>query len=155
MHSYIIGVRLQCTASPFPASNCFSTHLVNSRYDHSTTSAPITTVDTIQSIFTRLLVAGSQNSPDYSATVILKPSTLLKLHSLLLKQQYHLLCCSDKNCKLGPKVPSSEIIGAVLALKRRNPLFGFDRVAQRVNLTFDAAFKKDVVRRLSNSHWAF
>ncbi len=86
------------------------------------------------------------------AAVIVRPSTLLKFHALLKKRKYCLLYSSNKKGKPGSKGPSKEIIEAVVALKRRNPRFGFSRIAQQINQTFGTAINKDVVRRILNAH---
>jgi putative transposase len=86
------------------------------------------------------------------AAVIVRPSTLLKFHALLRKRKYRRLYSSNNKGKPGPKGPSKEIIEAVIALKRRNPSFGFLRIAQQINNTFGTAINKDVVRRILNDY---
>jgi putative transposase len=88
------------------------------------------------------------------AAVIVRPSTLLKLHSLLRKHKYRQLYSSNKKGKPGPKGPSKEIIEAVIALKRRNPSFGFLRIAQQINKSFGTTINKDVVRRILAAHYS-
>jgi putative transposase len=56
--------------------------------------------------------------------VIIKPSTLLRLHQALVKRKCHLLCGSNRARRPGPKGPSSELIAAVVEMKRRNPRWG-------------------------------
>jgi len=87
------------------------------------------------------------------AAVIVRPSTLLKFHAILKKRKYRLLYSSERRRKPGPKGPTKEIIDAVLALKRRNPCFGFTRIAQQINEAFGTSINKDVVRRILGTHY--
>ena len=65
------------------------------------------------------------------AAVIIRPSTLLKFHSLLKERKYRRLYSSAGNKrKPGPKGPSPELIQAIVELKQRNPRFGCLRIAQ-------------------------
>ena len=86
------------------------------------------------------------------AAVIVRPSTLLKLHAQLKKHKYRLLFSPRKYSKPGPKGPSKQIIDAVVQLKRRNPSFGCPRIAQQINLAFGTTINKDVVRRILSAH---
>jgi putative transposase len=87
------------------------------------------------------------------AAVIVRPSTLLTFHALLKKGKYRLLYSLNMKSKPRPKGPSKEIIEAVISLKRRNPRFGFLRIAQQINQTFGTDINKDVVRRILNAHY--
>ena len=53
-------------------------------------------------------------------SVILKTSTLLRLHRALVKRKYRLLYSSRRCGRPGPKGPSRELIDAVVEMKRRN-----------------------------------
>jgi hypothetical protein len=53
--------------------------------------------------------------------VILKTSTLLRLHRALVKRKYHLLYTPRRRSRPGPKGPSRELIAAVVEMKLRNP----------------------------------
>src|SRR4051794_1012746 len=55
------------------------------------------------------------------SAIVLKPSTLLHLHSVLRKRKYRLLFSSKRSHRPGPKGPKKELIDAVIAMKRRNP----------------------------------
>ena len=85
--------------------------------------------------------------------VIVRPSTLLKLHQLLIQRKYRLLYSSCGNRKPGPKVPSQELIAAIMHMKRRNPTFGCPRIAQQINLAFGITIDKGVVRRILAAHY--
>jgi transposase InsO family protein len=87
------------------------------------------------------------------AAVIIRPSTLLKFHSLLKQRKYRLLYSSGKKGKLGPKGPSQELIHAIVAIKQRNPRFGCPRIAQQINKAFGVDIDKDVVRRILAAHY--
>ena len=87
------------------------------------------------------------------AAVILRPSTLLKFHDLLINRKYRLLYSSCKKGKPGPKGPSPELIQAIIELKQRNPRFGCLRIAQQINKAFAMDINKDLVRRVLAKHY--
>jgi transposase InsO family protein len=80
--------------------------------------------------------------------IVLKPSTLLRLHRALTQRKYRRLFSSKVPTKPGPKGPTEEIIAAVVAMKRRNPTWGCPRIAQQITLAFGISINKDVVRRI-------
>jgi putative transposase len=80
--------------------------------------------------------------------VIIKPSTLLRLHQALVKRKCHLLCGSNRARRPGPKGPSSELIAAVVEMKRRNPRWGCRKIAEQISSAFGLEINKDVVRRI-------
>ena len=49
---------------------------------------------------------------------------------------------------LAPKGPSSELIVAVVEMKRRNPRMGCRKIAEQISSAFGLAINKDVVRRI-------
>ena len=53
----------------------------------------------------------------------------------------------------GPKDPSRELIAAICEMKRRNPSFGYQRIAQQLSLVRDVEIDKDVVRRVLAKHY--
>ena len=87
------------------------------------------------------------------AAVIIRPSTLLKFHDLLIKRKYRLLYSSGRKGKPGPKDPSPELIQAIIELKQRNPRFGCLRIAQQINKAFGVDINKDLVRRVLAKHY--
>jgi hypothetical protein len=95
------------------------------------------------------------------ATIIIKPSTLLRFHTAFTRRKYRLLYSARKLGKPGPKGPSKEVIpdkagqalDAIVAMKRRNPRFGCPRIAQQINLAFGLDLNKDVVRRILANHY--
>jgi putative transposase len=80
--------------------------------------------------------------------IVLKPSTLLRLHRALTNRKYRQLFSSTGHRKPGPKGPSREVIAAVVDMKRRNPTWGCPRLAQQITLAFGIPMNKDVVRRI-------
>ena len=87
------------------------------------------------------------------SAIVLKPSTLLRLHQTLRNRKYHLLFASNRRHRPGPKGPSKELIEAVVQMKRRNSTWGCSRIAQQIALAFDIPIDKDVVRRILTSHY--
>src|SRR5271154_6420941 len=80
--------------------------------------------------------------------VILKPSTLLRFHQVLVKRKYRLLYSPKKRGRRGPKGPAKELIRAVVEMKRRNPRFGCRKIADQISMAFGIELNKDVVRRI-------
>ena len=87
------------------------------------------------------------------AAVVIRPSTLVRLHDLLKKRKYRLLYSSGQKRKPGPKGPSQDLIQAIVELKQRNPRFGCRRIAQQINKAFDVQIDKDIVRRVLAKHY--
>ena len=64
-------------------------------------------------------------------------------------RKYRLLFSSSSiRRKPGPKGPSTELIAAIVEMKRRNPKFGYVRIAQQIAHAFGVEIDKDVVRRV-------
>jgi putative transposase len=111
----------------------------------------LTTLDRVVLGLTTLFVS-TRRIPKLGALV--KPATLLKFHKALVNQKYHLLfSCSPNRRKPGPKGPSTELIAAIVEMKRRNPCFGCMRIAQQISSTFGVQIDKDVVRRVLAKHY--
>ncbi len=87
------------------------------------------------------------------SAVVLKPSTILSLHRALVKRKYRLLFTPKNRGKPGPIGPSPELISAIVEMKRRNPSFGYQRIADQISLVFDIEIDKDVVRRVLAKHY--
>src|SRR5208282_1404514 len=85
--------------------------------------------------------------------VIPKASTLLRLHQALVKRKYHRLYTSQRRRRPGPKGPSSELIAAVVEMKRRNPRLGCRKLAEQISNAFGLQINKDVVRRILIQHY--
>jgi len=84
--------------------------------------------------------------------VILKTSTLLSLHRALVKRKYRLLYAPKRRGRPGPKGPSTELIDAVVEMKR-NPYFGCRKIAEQIASAFGIELNKDVVRRILLRHY--
>ncbi len=80
--------------------------------------------------------------------LVLKTSTLLRLHRALVKRKYQLLYGVKRRRRPGPKGPSRELIDAVVEMKRRNPYFGCRKIAEQIASAFGIEINKDVVRRI-------
>ena len=87
------------------------------------------------------------------SAIVLKPSTLLHLHSVLEKRKYRFLFSPEHRRRPGPKGPKKDLIDAVMAMKRRNPNWGCPRIAQQIALAFGVEIDKDVVRRILSVHY--
>ena len=82
------------------------------------------------------------------SAIVVKPSTLLRLHRALTKRIYRRLFSPTVRRKPGPRGPAPDLIAAVVDMKRRNPTWGCPRIAQQIGLAFGIAISKDVVRRI-------
>src|SRR5713226_6406081 len=82
------------------------------------------------------------------SAIVLKPSTLLRLHRALTQRKYRRLFSSTVPTKPGPKGPVQEVIAAVVSMKQRNPTWGCPRIAHQITLAFGLPMNKDVVRRI-------
>jgi len=87
------------------------------------------------------------------SAIVLKPSTLLHFHRVLVKRKYRLLFSPKRRRRPGPKGPSKELIDAIVEMKRRNPNWGCPRIAQQITLAFGIPINKDVVRRILGNHY--
>ncbi len=87
------------------------------------------------------------------SAIVLKPSTILSFHRTLVKRKYRLLFTPKTGGKPGPRGPSPELASAILEMKRRNPNFGYQRIADQISLVFDIEIDKDVVRRVLARHY--
>src|SRR5262245_24294982 len=88
------------------------------------------------------------------SAVVLKTSTLLHFHKMLIQQKYRVLFSPKRVRRPGPKGPTKELIDAVLEMKRRNCTWGCKRIAAQIALAFGLDIDKDVVRRTSTeTYW--
>ena len=87
------------------------------------------------------------------SAIVLRPSTLLQLHHMLIKRKYRLLFSPKRKTKPGPKGPDADIIRAVVEMKQRNPTWGCPRIAEQINLAFGTSIDRDVVRRILAQHY--
>jgi putative transposase len=87
------------------------------------------------------------------SVIVLKPSTLLRLHKAMSKRKYRMLFSPNRGRKPGPKGPSAELAHAVVEMKQRNPTWGCPRIAQQMALAFNIQIYKDVIRRILAHHY--
>lgn len=85
--------------------------------------------------------------------ILLKPATLLKFHKALVQRKYRILFTPKTYKKPGPKGPSQAVIDAIVEMKRRNPRFGYRRIAMQMSHAFGVDIDKDVVRRVLTKHY--
>ena len=65
----------------------------------------------------------------HRCAIVLKPATILSFQRLLVKRKYRKLFSPKPRGRPGPKGPSAELIAAIVEMKRRNPRFGYQRIA--------------------------
>ncbi len=87
------------------------------------------------------------------SAIVLKPSTILSFHRALVKRKYRLLFTPKNRRKPGPIGPSPELLSAIVEMKRRNPNFGYQRIADQISIVFEIEIDKDVVRRVLAKHY--
>src|SRR5438876_8364389 len=87
------------------------------------------------------------------SSIVLRPSTLLHFHQMLIKRKYRKLFSAKHGRRAGPKGPAKELIDAVVEMKRRNPSWGCPRIAEQITLAFGVEIDKDVVRRILAMHF--
>jgi putative transposase len=87
------------------------------------------------------------------SAIVLKPATILRFHRSMVNRKYSLLFTPKTRGKPGPTGPSPELIAAIVEMKRRNPNFGYQRIADQISLVFDIGIEKDVVRRVLAKHY--
>ncbi len=85
--------------------------------------------------------------------VILKPSTFLYFHRALVKRKYRLLYSPRKRRRPGPKGSSRELIDTVVEMKRRNPRFGYRKIAEQISSALGIEINRDIVRRILIQHY--
>ena len=86
------------------------------------------------------------------AAIIVRPSTLFRIHATFVRKKYRDLFSSQSRRKPGPKGPSPEVIQAMLEFKRRNPWCGCPRIANQISQTFGIELDKDMVRRILHKY---
>jgi putative transposase len=86
-------------------------------------------------------------------SITLKPATLLKFHQILVKRKYHLLFSNKTTKKPGPKGPNQSLITAIIEMKKRNPNYGYRRIAMQISSAFSLSIDKDVVRRVLSQYY--
>jgi len=110
----------------------------------------LTPLDRIVLGFCSLLMSPSRL---LRAAIVVKPATILTFHRALRARKYRFLFSSTQRNKPGPKGPSTELIQAIVEMKRRNPRYGCPRIAQQLSAVFGITINKDVVRRVLATHY--
>lgn len=82
------------------------------------------------------------------SAIMIKPATILKFHKALINKKYRILFSAKLPRKPGPKGPSKELIHLILEMKKRNPNFGYLRIAMQIKNMFNINIDKDAVRRV-------
>ncbi len=82
------------------------------------------------------------------SAIVLKPATILSFHRALVRRKYHLLFTPKNRGMPGPRGPSPKLVSTIVEMKRRNPNFGYQRIADQISLVFGIEIDKDVVRRV-------
>ncbi len=85
--------------------------------------------------------------------IMIKPSTLIKLHRIFVKRKYKMLFSKKRHNKPGRKEPTQDIIDLVLKYKALNPRFGYLRIAMQVSNQFGVEISSDAVRRILNKYY--
>ena len=85
--------------------------------------------------------------------IVIKPSTIIKFHKALVKRKYQWLFSDEKPRKSGPKGPSDEIVRLIVEMKKRNPRYGYLRIAMQIQNAFNIGLDEGVVRRVLNKHY--
>jgi len=89
------------------------------------------------------------------SAIVVKPSTLLKLHKSLIKRKYRALFSNKSKRKTGPPGPSQELIDAILDMKKHNPRFGYRRISMQISNAFGIDVSKDVVWQILNKYYKY
>jgi transposase InsO family protein len=89
----------------------------------------------------------------YRLAILIKPITLLKLHKALVIKKYRCLFSNKTYKKPGRTSPTQEIIDLVLEYKKRNPRFGYLRIAMQISNQFGIKISNDQVRRILNKFY--
>ena len=85
--------------------------------------------------------------------ILLKPATLLKFHKALVNRKYHFLFSNKIPRKPGRKGPSDDIIQLIVEMKKRNPRYGYLRIAMQIQHAFGIELDKGVVKRVLDKNY--
>jgi len=81
-------------------------------------------------------------------SIILKPATILKFHQALVKRKYRDLYSRKTPIKPGRKGPKRDLIELIVEMKRRNPRFGYGRIAMQIYKEFGVDISRFAVARI-------
>ncbi|MCH9639211.1 MAG: helix-turn-helix domain-containing protein [Betaproteobacteria bacterium] len=86
-------------------------------------------------------------------SIILKPATILKFHQALVKRKYQDLYSLKTRIKPGRKGPKQDLIELVVEMKRRNPRFGYGRIAMQIFKEFGVDVSRFSVARILRKNY--
>ncbi len=81
-------------------------------------------------------------------SIIWKPATILKFHQALVNRKYRDLYSCKSRIKPGRKGPKQDLIELVVEMKRRNPRFGYGRIAMQIYKEFGIDISRFAVARI-------
>ena len=84
--------------------------------------------------------------------VSLKPATILKFHQALVKRKYRDLYSRQTRIP-GRKGPEQDLIELVVEMKRRNPRFGYGRIAMQIYKEFGVDVSRFTVARILHRNY--
>lgn len=86
--------------------------------------------------------------------VIFKPATLLAFHKALVKRKYSRLYSNHSKKTPGRKPQDQDLIHLVIEIKKRNPTFGYGRIAMQIYEAFGIRISRFAVGRIlrKNKH---
>jgi len=70
-----------------------------------------------------------------------------------VKRKYHLLFSNKTPRKPGRKGPSDELVQLIVEMKRRNPSYGYLRIAMQIEVSFEIRIDKGIVKRVLDKHY--
>lgn len=80
--------------------------------------------------------------------VIIKPTTLLAFHKLLVNRKYSRLYSNNTKRNPGRKPQDQALIGLVIEMKKRNPSFGYGRISMQILEAFGITISRFAVGRI-------
>ena len=84
----------------------------------------------------------------HRCAIVLKSATILRFQWLLVRRKYRELFSPKWRGRPRPKDPSAALVAAIVEMKRKNPRFGYQRIADQMALAFDVPVDKHLVRQV-------
>ena len=84
----------------------------------------------------------------HKIAVIFKPATILGFHRALVRRKYSRLYSNTANKKPGRKSLDQAVIDLVIAMKERNPMIGYGRIAMQIYEAFSVDISRFTVGRI-------
>ncbi len=76
--------------------------------------------------------------------IILKSVTLPKFHKAFVNRKYRLMFSNKSAKKPGPTGPDAKLIHLIVDMKKRNPSYGYRRIAMQISNAFGIVINKDI-----------